>query len=174
MTFNINGKHGSYVQIKKCNKWGTVYLAADLNGNVREIEGETFINDGSQASEPVTVKDYIFKHHHGVALSELLKDVVRFDYQVRQNPVSCKFYSNLLDDAYDWGIVTVREVANVDYAEIFPAGIVSAITQFSLEELQEIVKMVSDINNKANDAVATKIRGRKIPYQMVDGKVYLN
>lgn len=174
LTVMHEGKHGSYIQIKKRSGWRSVYLAADSCGNVVEIEDETFIDDGSQASESVTVNDYIFKHHHGVTLSELLKDVVCFRYQTRQNPVSYKFYSHLLDDAYDWGIVTVREVANVEYAEIFPAGIVGAITQFSLEELQEIVRMVSDINNKANDDIATKIRGRKIPYQMVDGKVYLN
>ena len=170
---HTNGKHGSYVEVRDKYQSHPVYLACNPNGEVYEVE-DSFDNDGATASEPMETHPYIFQHLFGITEEELLKDVVRFGYQVSRVRLNKTSFGPLMDKARAYQIIHVREVAKVVYVDIRTDDILSLAEDFSLDEVQTILSEASDINKKAKAAIAQKIQDDKLRPKLIDGQTWLN
>lgn len=170
---HTNGKHGSYVEVSDKYQSHPVYLACNPNGEVYQVE-DSFDNDGATASKPMEAYPYIFQHIFGITEEELLKDVVHFGYRVSRVRMSKKSFSPLMEKACTYQVVHVREVAKVVYVDIRTDNILCLAEDFSLDEVQTLLKEASDINRTANAAIAQKIQDDKLRPKLMDGQTWLN
>lgn len=181
ITLHTNGKHGSYAVVESMKfyhylgEWrnhGTFHLVKSPIG-LTTVEDD-FYKDDATAGEKMSVKDFICHHFHNCTMRELFGGFVPFAYGA-WNPVrSTRGMSDQVYNDDQAGLITCYEVAHVVYVEMTENNILSFIDRMSLEDLQTAIKDAAAVNQAANTAIQKKIQGRKIPFRMENGKIWLN
>lgn len=114
----------------------------------------------------VEVPDFICKRYHDCSFGELLKKFVeapQAEKMARWGHYHDKFISKLMDEASDSAVVRpMASEQGVFFYDIRPDGIASALSCFSKEEMDEIVKTVNQVNMAATEQIRSLIKRGKM------------
>lgn len=115
----------------------------------------------------VEVPDFICQRYHGCSFNEFMKKFVQLpqaDKLHRWGSSSDKYISDLMDEAADSAVVcpTVTEQSGVFFYYLRPDGIASALSCFSREEMDEIIKTVNQVNMAAIESIRSLVKRGKI------------
>lgn len=110
----------------------------------------------------ITARDLVCQLYQGSGFDELFDSFGEFQFDSYRSQKSTKFVSLLFDEAVKFGLISTRSIYNVDFVNVNYQSLEDALCQFGREELAEIAKVCRDMNNKANEAIRSKIRKGKI------------
>ncbi len=112
--------------------------------------------------ETIIGRDLVCQGYQGCSFKELVSKFGRFQYESHQATENTKFISKLFDEAIRYGFVSLKTIHNVDFVEVNKRKLEEAMDQFSREEMDKIITVCSDLNEKANKAIRSKVKNGKI------------
>lgn len=125
-----------------------------------------FEQDKVCETKKVEVSDFICKRYHDCSFGELLKkfvEVPQAEKMVRWGHHHDKFISELMDEASDSAVVCpMASEQGVFFYDIRPDGIPSALSCFSKEEMDEIIKTVNQVNMAATEQIRSLVKRGKM------------
>lgn len=115
----------------------------------------------------VEIPDFICQRYHDCSFDKFMKKFVQLpqaDKLHRWGRSSDKYISHLMDEAVDSAVVypTVTEQSGVFFYYLRPDGIASALSCFSREEMDEIIKTVNQVNMAAITQIQSLVKRGKM------------
>lgn len=123
--------------------------------------------DKTHEVKKVEIPDLICQRYHNCSFSELMKKFVQLPQAEKMHRLgkpSDRYISSLMDEAADSSVVypTVTEQSGVFFYYLRPDGIVSALSCFSQEEMDEIIQTVNRVNTTAIERIQSLIKRGKM------------
>lgn len=112
--------------------------------------------------ESILAKDLVCQGYQGCNFDDLVNKFGEFMFDSYKANNSSKFISKLVDKAVRFGFISIKSIYNVDFVDVNTRYLEDAIDQFSREEMAEIAEACHELNEKANEAIRSKIRKGKI------------
>lgn len=163
-------KNGLYdQQVYFCsNKFGN-FVTINMICLIKSSDGVTSMYNQLGKYDPnVTVKesilarDLVSQVYQGCNFNDLVGKFGEFLFDSYNAQNSLKFVSQLFDKAVRFGFISIKSIYNVDFVDVNTRYLEDAIDQFSREEMSEIAKACHEMNEKANEAIRSKIRKGKL------------
>lgn len=162
----MEGKFGTHVNIPDLSDTSFSYLNCLVlgpNGNVeKNCDMTDYGEAASKCTEEILGMDLVCQGYQGCNFADLYGQFARFSFKPHQSSWSTKFISKLFDDAIKCRFISLNTTNNVDFVEVDKEQLMYSLDQFSREEMAEIIAKVNEINTKANEAVAAKVRSGKL------------
>lgn len=154
----VSGAYGDYVVTS-----ADTIIARDENGNtVYNFTYETLGREGT-VTKTVSYVDFICEGYHDCTFDELLQKFEKFAFEDAFDVWSCdKFISEILDDAFADGFILPKTLEGIFFVSVNSKTLIKALMNYSREEMKEIIETVNSINQKANEAIKSKIKNGKI------------
>ena len=118
--------------------------------------------DGATEVISMSVNDFITKKFGNKTVKEYMEGIEKFNFDTSSSIASDKFINDLFDDAINFGFVDLRTIYNTDFVVIYEDEIAEATAYFTQNEIESVLTMASEINQKANETVLGKIEKGKI------------
>lgn len=158
----MSGLFGSYVHIFGVPGAIDCFVQA-ADGNVEKNYDMTEYGEAaSYCTEAIQGVDLVCQGFQGCDFEEFYGRFVLFDFGAYRASHSIKFISKLFDEAIKYRFISLKTTNNVDFVEVDKKQLMYALDQFSREEMAEIIAKVNEINNKANEAIRSKVRSGKV------------
>lgn len=150
---------------------GVVYIKSE-DGNTRtagylaHVLGNCSGND-IVATERIPVQDFLCQGYLGCSMKDLSSRIVRVPFKITRGTRCTHYYTDLLDDVIDDGIMTLREYSNADYIVVDDAMLVDLVVKYSGEEIEEVIDTVNKINREAILALSAQVKKGRITLDSV-------
>lgn len=163
-------KHNMYDRdVRFCsNKFGNFVLLDELrlvkkDGEVSICNIRPDVYDNNViVSKVIKSCDLVSQGYQGCSVDELIAKFGQFMFDGYGSKRSTRFISILFDEAISSGFINLRTIHNVEFVEVNREALEYNLNQYSPEEMSEIAAVCADLNEKANQAIKSKIKSGKI------------
>jgi hypothetical protein len=151
-----SSKFGEFVKI------GNVCYVTGSDNSITSVCCLDVYDSDAKVVESYIARDFVCRKLHGCSFEELTNSFGKFEFNINGSTPSIKFISHLVDEAVALKVISTLSACGVDYAVLSSAELVRRLDQFSTEELKELAIVCSSMNEKANEAIKSKIRKGKM------------